>query len=363
MTRPRVIVVPMVSIGKSVVAILGSLALLSGCASGVPGTAAIAGWTSSPAAAVLGPVLAGPNTKWEIYLVNPPALNALDTFGTRPLATTGNGSRPAPSDAAFVRYSMTTFPCYYPAGYPRREEGAEALPNGAPRVLVSIAFAPEPGAEDLLSVCVGPRRSVGPNPSTRSRSAVASVTGYPNDAGWVGFRAGDEHRFAIGKAVPAASAEAVVAGSRVAGSLLDDPQVKAVLQHSVGSATLLMGTELLTLSGRARAASRVSDAVSAAQSSTGRVLPDAEFSAYAWVPGRTLAGTARFITTYASNAEAQQAAPVIKAAVAALTTTHFAGSTTEATEKVVVTTVPNTRPDAFDLRNLRLLEYPGYLTR
>lgn len=343
--------------------LVSTLGVLAGCAE-TAGTAAVAGWTSTPAYAVLRSISAGTATKWEIYLANPTMLNHVDAYSTRPLSTMASGSERPPAESAFSRYVLLGFECY--SSRFMREVGPDAGPGGVPTALVSVAFGTTPSRPaNQLSVCVGPRQPVpGMTRLTtpRTTSAVAGVTGHVGLIGWTGFRADDQRRFVIGKNVPAAEAESVVNGKTVPSSLVDDPQVQAVLKLGEGSASLFMGTELLQYAPKVPGSSKAKDAIGEAEKTTGKTLPSAQFSGFAWTPGSGVTGTAAFITVYGSDADAQTAATILKTILQNQHFSGFAGGTTVASSSSVVTSVPDVKSTAFDFRNLRLFQYPGYLS-
>jgi len=341
--------------------LVSTLGVFAGCAE-TTGTATVAGWTSTPAYAVLRSISASTATKFEIYFANPTMLNHVDSYSTRPRSTMASGTERPPAESAFDRYTLLGFECYRSRFV--RAVGPDAGPGGVPAALVSVAFGTSPPTPaNQLSVCVGPRQPV-PGMAARTTptttSALAGVTGYVDLIGWTGFRADDQRRFVVGKDVPAAEAESVVNGKAVPSSLVDDPQVQAVLKPGEGSASLFIGTELLQYAPKVPGSSKVKDAIGEAEKTTGKTLPAAQFSGFAWTPGSGVTGTAAFITVYGSDADAQTAVTVLNTILQNQQFSGFAGGSTVASGSSVVTSVPDVRATAFDFRNLRLFQYPGY---
>ena len=352
---------------RSNAAALGCLILLgmssTACAN-TGGTATAATWESSAAFGVLGSIAATADSRFSVSLVDVTVLNLVDRAAEQPLSTTAEApsDRP-PAESAWSRYALSAASC---TGLVESAPFSSSSPvrTGPLEETVNVGFG-DFDAPALLSVCQGPidpaqLSSVledGWTPQT-----VAGVPGMATEQFWVGYQAGGPRTTMIGDDVPAATADAVLTGTSVPDSLAADPGVRAVVAAAPRAATIEMGTFLLGFGSVATADDEVLAAIGAAQEKVGGTLPAPTFAGFGWTPGVGLDGTATFVTTYGSEAEAGSAAAVLADTWPRLHTSDgpLAAATTSATGTVVVTEVADVPPDEFDLRTLRLADYPGW---
>ena len=352
---------------RSNAAALGCLILLgvstSACAN-TGGTAASATWESSAAFRVLGSIAATADSRFSISLVDVTVLNLLDRSAEQPLSTTAEApsERPA-AESAWSRYALSAASCtgvvesgLFSSGPPVR--------TGPLDETVNVGFG-DFDAPALLSVCQGPidpAQLPGVLEDGWTPQTVAGVDGMATEQFWVGYQPSGPRTTMVGDDVPAAAADAVLTGSDVPDSLAADPGVRAVVAAAPRAATIEMGTFLLGLGSVATKDDEVRAAIQAAQDRVGGTLPAPTFAGFGWTPGTGLDGTATFVTTYGSEAEAGTAGSVLTDTWPRLDVTDgpLAAATTAVTGTAVITQVTDVPPDEFDLRTLRLADYPGW---
>ena len=352
---------------RSNAAALGCVLLLSmsstACAN-TAGTATSATWESSAAFQVLGSIAATADSRFSVSLVDVTVLNLVDRAAEQPLSPTAEApsDRP-PAESAWSRYALSAASCtglvesgLFSSGPPVRTGPLDETGN--------VGFG-DFDAPALLSVCQGPidpAQLPGVLEDGWTPQTVAGVPGMATEQFWVGYQPDGPRTTMVGDDVPTATADAVLTSRTVPDSLAADPGVLAVLAAAPRAATIEMGTFLLGLGSVATGDDEVRAAVVAAQDQVGGKLPVPTFAGFGWTPGAGLDGTATFVTTYASEAEAGTAGAVLTDSWPRLDASDgpLAAASTLVTGAVVVTEVSDVPPDEFDLRTLRLADYPGW---
>ncbi|MTD16811.1 hypothetical protein GIS00_23030 [Nakamurella sp. YIM 132087] len=295
-------------------------------------------------------------------------LNALNAREQSLLPTTNPtappGIRPI-SEMAWSRYALTMAACVTPemslrAGQWARTGSLDFLVN----VQTAESFSPGPS----LGVCVGPyEKNPEFEPESGSSSTIQGVSGVEDSGTWFGYRESDRHLFAIGDEAPDSLAEGLVGGAPVTASLADDPDVATVLDQLGTAATVTMGTFLvIDRPPYGPAGDRAAELITAAEQRSGTTLPRPRFAGVGWAP--TLQGTdgiTTFVTVYADDAAAEQAAAVISQVWSDPDRDErfFPGAATTVEGAAVITTVPTDGPNPYNLETLRILEYPGIAPR
>lgn len=331
------------------VVLLGA-AVLSGCAS-EPGTAVAQDWTASPVYGGLRSIPAGNDSKFEIGLVSASKLNALNAVDKNPKETTapGTGMRP-PSEYAWTNYAISGSVCGMLESQYSTTPGFRTGPPGDMLSVYNGTVDPD----QMIGVCQG---DVDLTKLKGTAKTVGGVAGYDVNGIWLGST--KELTYQFGDKVSEALRDAVLAGSTGAGTLADDPDVKAVLAANPQAAAIEMGRIFVGISSF-RSKSPLGDLLAAAQTAQGKTLPQPTFGGYGWTSTDGLKGTGTFVTRYASTADATTAAALLSALWPKATDTPFTAATTTSENETVITRLPNVTVTDFNLRNLRIADYPGY---
>ncbi len=350
------------------VAALTVASLLTGCSSTQSGLPAPAGWTSTPAAGWLASIPSTFDSRHDIGLVNPAALNRVALIGGDDAPTTApsTGGRP-PSEVAWFDDSINGSVC---ATY---LDGRGSAPGPSPRtgppgLMLSVSYETNT-PEKMIGICAGP---VDPaalaNPKLRGAAevtpeTVAGVAGTSTDKTWVGYRAELQTTYIVGAEIPDDTREGVVGGTAAGTSLAADPGVRAVLSAAPHAAMIEMGTVLLR-DHPLGSTDALEEAVSAAMADAGvQAMPVAEFAGYGWTPGQRVVGTSTFVTTYGSAQEAAAVGRVLAAVWPKLPSSPLGAAATAVEGSTVITTLPEVEPGEFTLRGQSLQGYPGFVTR
>ncbi|WP_029138104.1 hypothetical protein [Nakamurella lactea] len=338
------------------VVIVVGCALLSACAS-EPGTAEPRDWTGSPVYSALRAVPANDDSKFEIGLVDARKLNALNSSAPSPLPTTApaSGLRPQ-AEYAWTNYAIAGSVC---TALETQYVTAPGYRTGPPGDLLSIYYGSvDPG--QMLGVCQG---DVDLAALKGDQRTVDGVAGYEFNGVWLGRTHGLTYQF--GDKVPDTLRTALLASSTEDGTLADDPDVAAVLAANPQAAAIEMGRIFVGIASF-KSKSALGDLLSDIESTQGKTLPQPTFGSYGWTQTDGLTGTGTFVTRYGSAADAATAAALLSALwpkLGSAKDTPFAAATTTADGETVVTRLPDVDVTDFNLRNLRVADYPGFGSR
>jgi hypothetical protein len=320
-------------------------------------------WSGSPAYAALRSIPATFDTKYHIALLDPAPLNLVARIGgdAGPTTAASTGARPQ-AESAWLNISTSDQVC----GAVLDDRSGSTVRTAAPGKMVTVRWGGT-DAEQELGVCQGaidagrladPERRDG----AVSRQTVAGLNGYRGPHSWAGYRESPPVTYVIGSEVPEDTRTAVLEGTAVSGALVEDRQVKAVLDAAPHAALIDMGTVYLERNPLG-ASDQITAALTGAMRSAGVTqLPVPDFAGFAWTPGSRRVGTVTFVTTYGSTQEAQAVGAVLIALWPTLADTEFAGAGTTVDGQVVVTTMADVGPAEFGLRDRTILEYPALVS-
>jgi hypothetical protein len=340
--------------GAVLVFVAALLVGAAGC-SAQPGTAVPRDWTGSPVYASLKALPATTDSLFEIGLVDARKLNALDQYAEKPKSTTApaSGLRP-PSDYAWTNYSIAGSACAL------LETSYQALPPGyragPPGDLLTV-YNGKPTPDTTVGVCHGEVNLDVLGKAAKPRS-IGGVAGVDFNGLWIGQTR--DLTFQLGPKVDPSVTPGLLAGASVTTSLADDPGVTAVLAANPQAAMIEMGTIFVGLAGLGSSSKALRQLVTDAAAAQGTTLPNPVFGGYGWTPGTGLTGTATFVTRYSVDQQATTAGALLSATWPKATGTPFAGATTTVTGSVVITRLADAKVDLFNLRTMRLADYPGY---
>lgn len=311
-------------------------------------------WTSSPVYASLKAMPATQDSLFEIGLVDARKLNAIDQYADKPKSTTtpASGLRPQ-SEYAWINYSIAGSACTL---FESLYQARPGYRTGPPGDLLTI-YTDKTKSDATVAVCQGTVNLgvLGNNAKPRS---IAGVAGVDVSGLWAGQTR--DLTFQVGAKVDESVTTGLLAGAPVATSLADDPGVTAVLAANPQAAMVEMGTIFVGLAGFGSSSKTLRQLVTDAAAAQGTAMPDPIFGGYGWTPGTGLTGTATFVTRYSSDQQATTAGAVLSAALPKAAGTPFAGASTTVTGSVVITRLSNAKVDLFNLRTMRLADYPGY---
>jgi hypothetical protein len=326
-------------------------AALAACSSGQRGDPVAQDWTVSPVYGALRSIPATAASKFEIGLVSASRLNALDADAPTPKATTAprSGLRP-PSENAWINYAIAGSVCTL---LESTYDAAAGYRTGPPGDMLSIYY----GSVDTgqtLGVCQG---DTDPTELEGKQQKIGAVDGYDLKGIWLGRHNGLTFQF--GDKIPDDLRSAILSGTAAGGSLADDPEVRAVLDATPQAAAVEMGRIFVGIASF-RSSSPLHKALDAVTATQDKALPDPTFGGYGWTSTSGLTGTGTFVTRYGSATDASTAAALLTAVWPKATGTPFADASTTSDAETVVTRVPNVKVTDFNLRNLRVADYPGY---
>lgn len=330
---------------------------MSAACSTSPGEAVPADWTSSPVFSGLESIPADSSSKFEISLVNTRALNRIDRFSEDPKSTEspGEGLRP-PAEFAWINYAIVGSVC--DAAVNRGSSAASPGYYTGPSGDMLSVYLKDVELTGAIAVC---QNSVDLSKLQQAKPrTVGDTSGFTvGDAVWMGQR--NDLTYVFGADVSEALQKATLAQDTGDGVLARDPQVRAVLDANPRAAAVEMGTIFTRFGGFGK--KPLAEEVAAAEQRTGADLPPAEFGGYGWTPAAdALPGTGVFVTCYASEAEASSTAKILTSVwPEAGDDSPFRRATTTVSGTAVITTVPDIHPRDFNLRTLRLAEYPAYI--